>query len=109
MPKKKRTRKDKIQTDIKRQSPSALSRSQSTAAETREIAEEKQTVETTQSTFALPEKYQTKRKATPTIAAKTVAINTNSYGYLRGDLVKTFVLTTLIIGVELFIYFFMMK
>lgn len=109
MPKKKRTRKDKIQTDTKRQSPSALSRSQSTAAETREIAEEKNPVEPTQNTFALPEKYQTKRKSIPTSTSQTVAINTNSYGYLRGDLVKTFVLTILIIGVELFIYFFMMK
>jgi hypothetical protein len=109
MPKKKRTRKDKIQTDLKRQSPTALSRSQSPAAVTREVEHRTEDAKPTTTTFSLPEKYQSKTKVPTARQAQTVAINTSSYNYLRGDLLKTFVITTLIIGAELFIYLFIMK
>jgi hypothetical protein len=109
MPKKKRTKKDKIQSDMRRQSSPALGHS-SKAAVTREVENTSSPSNNTSATFSLNEfGSQTKKKASTPAPAKTVAINTGAYSYLQGDLLKTTILTSAIVAAELFIYFFIMK
>lgn len=106
MPKKKRTRKDKIQADIKRQSTPSLAHPTRPVAVTREAKEPEKTKQTSGS-FSLPQRYTDQIKTHPTTAS--AKISTSAYGYLQGDLLKTTVLTFSIIGAELLIYFMMMK
>lgn len=111
MPKKKRTRQDKIQADLKRQSRPSLAHPTRSAAVSREAKEPVNKTEETKGTFSLPEKYtaSSPRKSTPTMKARPAEINTAAYSYIRGDLLKTTVLTISIIGAELLIYFTMMR
>jgi hypothetical protein len=113
MPKKKRTRKDKIHTDVRRQSTSSADFPKKSVSTTRENDEQSKQAEPSIGTFSLPQEYtqnapkKTAVRANQTI--KTVAVDTSSYSYLRGDLLKTTFLTLTIVGAELFVYFFIMK
>jgi hypothetical protein len=109
MPKKKRTKKDKIQTDQRRQTSPSLGHT-AKAAVTREVEKTPSVGEQTSGTFSLSKEYSgpTKRK-TPMQTAQTVAISTSAYSYLRSDLLKTTILTSAIVIAELVIYFFIMK
>lgn len=111
MPKKKRTRKDKIQADIKRQSPSKLAHpNKPSVSISRETTEVNKVEETAIGTFSLPKGYQKPSQKPVSIQTpQDVTISTNAYSYLRGDLLKTLFITTVIIAVELLIYFNLMK
>lgn len=111
MPKKKRTREDKIQADKRRQSATQTVHLNKKAAVTREVENKPEAPAATSSTFSLPKEYGNAKSKTaaPASTTQTVAINTSAYNYLRGDLLKTTFLTTAIIAAELIIYFFMMK
>ena len=112
MPKKKRTRKDKIQTDVRRQTTSATDLPKKSASTTRENKEQTKQAEPSIGTFSLPHEYTKDSKKAPVKSVqpiKTATIDTSSYSYLRGDLLKTSFLTLTIVGAELFVYFFIMK
>lgn len=111
MPKKKRTRKDKIQADLKRQSSPSLAHPTRSAAVSREAKDPVNKTEESKGTFSLPEKYASAstKSSKSTIKARPVEINTAAYSYISGDLLKTTVLSIAIIGAELLIYFTMMK
>ncbi len=109
MPKKKRTRQQKIQTDVKRQSPSPRTHVTSSAAVTREVKESRNEASEALGTFSLPQKYLQQAATATHVPPKAVAITTSEYGYLRGDLLKTTLLTFGIIALELVIHFFVMN
>jgi hypothetical protein len=112
MPKKKRTRKDKIQADQRRQTFPLPDRSGSAATVTSETEATPKAENASMNTFSLPTAYTSSKKKTVEHTAattKTSAIQTSTYSYLRGDLMKTLFLTGSIIAVELCVYFFMMK
>ncbi len=107
MPKKKRTRQQKLQTDAKRQS-TPRTHVNASAAVTREVKEPR-SKETPSGTFSLPEKYIEQVATATHIPPKTVTIATAEYGYLRGDLLKTTLLTFGIVAIELIVHFFVMN
>lgn len=113
MAKKKRTRKDKIQTDLRRDTSPVATKSRSTVAKSSPRTTKPEAAEQAGNTFSLPQEYVAKigREAVAEAVSspQTVSINTSAYKYLRGDLFKTLTLTTLIITAELFIFFFWMK
>lgn len=113
MPKKKRTRKDKIQTDVRRQTTSATDLPKKSVSTTRENKEQSKQAEPSIGTFSLPQEYtkdsSEKAPVKKVQQVKTATIDTSSYSYLRGDLLKTSFLTLTIVGAELFVYFFIMK
>lgn len=108
MPKKKRTRKEKIQADVKHQTSPSLAHPTRSAAVSREAKEPVEKTEETNGTISLPQKYAAapSRKST---TQRPAEINTSAYSYIRGDLLKTTVLTILIIGAEIIIYFTWLK
>lgn len=90
MPKKKRTRKQKIQADLRQHTDSAVVNTP--------VQEQTYSVENiTITPVAKPQKSQNKSGNT---------IVTNDYTYLRADLWKTTLLTGFIVFIELFIKFF---
>ena len=107
MPKKKKTREQKIQADMRRQSP--VSKPQVRVSD-----QQKQTTPTEvtpqiqQATFSLSKEYTPRHHpGTPKdLVQESQAIHTNSYKYLAPDLIKTVFLTSSIIVAELLIKFF---
>ncbi len=107
MPKKKRTRQQKIQADVKRE-PTPRSHVNVKSAVTREVKEQRAEA-VSSGTFSLPEQF-IKQAATAThVPPKTVTIATAEYSYLRGDLLKTTFLTLGIVVIQLVIHFFVMN
>ena len=98
MPKKRKTRKEKIVTDQKRQvvHQNESSIIPSSKNETHGTGENIQTV-----TFSLPTVQEKKPATKP--ASQAVTISTNEYGYLTTDLMRTALLTISIVLAELVI------
>lgn len=113
MAKKKRTRKDKMQTDLRREASTTSSTKRRTVAKSSRQTAKPKAAEQAGNTFSLPQEYVANIGREAALEAvgtpQNVSINTSAYRYLRGDLLKTMTLTTLIIASELFIYFFWMK
>lgn len=92
MPKKKRTRKEKLQSDMRRQTPRAT------------VPQPQETIATT---YSVSEMLTPSPKVTsPESIMKQQTIITSDYAYLNRDLLKTTLLTGTIVALELFIYFF---
>lgn len=115
MPKQKKTRKQKMQTDVRRQSSPSLSRHSESAPISRETKTPDPVDQAPVGTFSLPTTYtakeQTKLSNKPLShsPANTKAINTNAYSYLRGDLLKTTIITSAIIITESLIFFLLLN
>ena len=110
MPKKKKTRKQKILTE-QRQNLKYHDLSSSSEM----VSHEKKSVKTpaqedTSGSFSvsLPQSYAAvNHKESFVKTAGAATINTSEYGYLKKDLVKTAILTVLILVAEMLIHFFM--
>jgi len=104
MPKKKKTLKQKLKTEQRRQFPSIDS-----SLQDHSVAEDAVSPDLKEQTFSLPHSYtgntvKTTRKVISTpMQATTIA--TNEYKYLGRDLLKTLFLTSSIIIVELVLRF----
>ncbi|MBA3723901.1 MAG: hypothetical protein H0W89_03320 [Candidatus Levybacteria bacterium] len=114
MPKQKKTLKQKMQTDVRRQASPSLSRHSETAPISRETKTPNPVEQAPIGTFSLPTPYtkkQTKLRAIPHAHSpvSSAAINTNDYAYLRGDLLKTVIITSAIIIIETLVYFLILK
>jgi hypothetical protein len=109
MPKKKKTRKQKMQTDQRRQMTQQLSPSQaSVQTPVHADNEPQEATESHAGTFSLPKSFTfTSAKKTQAVAApqQRTAIITNEYHYIGTDLLKTVLLTASIIIAELVIRF----
>lgn len=111
MPKKKKSLKQKKQTDLRRQVVQEVTRSSVTTLNnpsSKESVQEPQTV-TQSTTFTLPTthtKAHARPIATPVSQSATITINTSEYNYLGKDLLKTGFLTVFIVVAEFVIKFF---
>lgn len=105
MPKLKKTRKQKMKTDQRRQvSTSMASPSKSVEKAAPERAQ--QAPERRDGTYSLSDSFAVKTKAsTKQTLQKETTVDTNEYKYLRGDLWKTLFLTSAIVVTELVIRF----
>lgn len=110
MPKKKRTRKQKIQTDQRHIHPSVMASNEPSQRGDSPSKQQKHENTTTSGvSFSLPASYANKhvsQKATPSSQPTTIAIATNEYDYLGKDLKKTLLLTIIIAIAEFLIRFF---
>lgn len=109
MPKKKRTRKQKIQTDQKHIHHSVMAPPEPSQRGDSPSKQQKHITTTSGVSFSLPESYankHTSQKATPSSQQTTIAIATNEYDYLGKDLRKTVLLTITIVIIEFLIRFF---
>jgi hypothetical protein len=110
MPKKKKTLKQKMQTDQRRQSDPKVLTSPNASNNTLPTASGhvERPTETASGMFSLPTDYSKKNKetvATRTAQASAITISTNEYSYLGKDLLKTGFLTIIIVLAELVIKF----
>ena len=109
MPKKKKTREQKIQSERRRQTPVSTPQLRATEQSVPKADTAEPTPQIQQATFSLPKEYIVKKH--PGIPKgltqeETHAISTRSYKYLGPDLLKTLSLTGFIIVAELLIKFF---
>lgn len=107
MPKKKRTRKQKIQTSQRHVDHDVMTTTEPLQANSQEST--KQENAATGVSFSLPTSYHHKQASpiSSTHTATAAAITTNDYGYLRKDLLKTGIVTAVIVTMEclmLFLY-----
>ncbi len=112
MPKKKKTRKQKLQADARRQMIPSVSSSSTPVLPAQEPTQPQETNERSESTFSLPKSYTTKSPPTKKLheekihtSTQTVSIATHGYQYLAHDLRKTAFLTSAIVVAELLIRF----
>lgn len=93
MPKQKRTRRQKMQTDKRR-----------LTTHSSEASASQQSV-----TFSLPQSYSAPSPIAPTTSATLshARIETGEYTYLRRDLSKTLALTSAIVIIEIFVRYFL--
>lgn len=105
MPKLKKTRKQKMKTDQRRQVSSSMT-TPSKSVEKATPEKTQQTPERQSGTYSLSDSFSVKTKAS---AKQPIhqerAVSTNEYKYLRGDLWKTIFLTSAIVVTELVIRF----
>ncbi|SRR6266568_632666 len=106
MPKKRKTRKEKILLDNKRQvvqepAPSVVS---SSKKQTPRTEQETEKIETFSLPTAMDKIHTAPEKAKQSI--QSITISTNEYGYLATDLMKTALLTGAIVFAELLIRLF---
>ena len=111
MPKKKKTRQQKMQADVRRKTSSEMPSAPTPSQVMRNAEPIQKPAEMTPGTFSLPEKYLSSKavKTTKKESLVTVSetdIDTKQYKYLRPDLVKTISLTSIIIVAELVIRHF---
>jgi len=106
MPKKRKTKKEKMHLDQKKQTVQKVT--EPVASSPKSETQERQESSTTGMTFSLPETQQKitqtsqKEKSSP----QTISISTNEYGYLSNDLMRTALLTGAIVFAELVIKLF---
>lgn len=101
MPKKRKTRKQKISLDQKRQTVHEITPSVTTPQKIETQKTEQETM-TSGVTFALPiTTHETQRQK-----VEAVTVSSNEYGYLGNDLMRTALLTSAIIFAELLIRLF---
>lgn len=104
MPKKKKTLKQKLKTEQRHQ-VSTLDRNSEEASSVENHASS----ESVGQTFSLPQSYlnsrQSGKRNTSQTSVQTTAIETHEYKYLGMDLLKTFLLTSSIVIVELILRF----
>ena len=103
MPKKKRTRKQKIQTDQRQVDHEVIVRDKQSQPTNPTSTKQQNAVPGI--SFSLPTSYANKKVSAPLTQPTTVAISTNEYTYLGKDLLKTGVLTSVIVIVECLIRF----
>jgi hypothetical protein len=106
MPKRRKTRKEKLLHDQKRQTVHESSTSVVSSPEIETQMQKQETV-TPGMTFSLPETQkppQTPQKAKQPI--QTITVSQNEYSYLSNDLMRTALLTGAIVFAELFIKLF---
>ena len=105
MPKKKRTRKQKIQTSQRHVDHAVMTTNEPLQTSNQESP--RQGSVGSHVSFSLPTSYtHAKNAATiPTTHVATAAITTNDYGYLGKDLLKTGLLTVAIVATECLIRF----
>ncbi len=102
MPKKRKTRKDKILTEQKRQVVQTITSMESSQKETTPLTQQSATQQGL--TFSLPTNYKQSNTKKETVSPiKTVAISTADYGYLGKDLIKTTLISSAVILAELLI------
>lgn len=103
MPKKKKTLKQKMQADQRRQPTTAVRTSSENSPQT--IPQPAHTSAST--SFSLPTTHAKKHRESREQARTTaIAIDTNEYAYLSKDILKTTLLTSLIVIAELVMKFF---
>ena len=107
MPKKRKTRKEKLQHDQKRQPVHSETKSIISSPK-KETQQQKQEAQTSGMTFSLPAKQQEAPKVTPPTkqSSTPISISHSEYGYLSNDLMRTALLTGAIVFAELFIKLF---
>ncbi len=105
MPKKKRTRKQKIQTSQRHVDHDVAVTNEPLQQDNQESPRQENAVSGV--SFSLPTSYTHKKQPStiPTTHTTTATITTNDYGYLRKDLLKTGLLTVAIVVTECLIRF----
>jgi hypothetical protein len=108
MPKRRKTRKDKMLLDQKRQTVHESTPSVVSSPQTETHQQKEESVATGSMTFSLPEtQHKTSEVAQkPKAVTETITVSTNEYGYLSNDLMRTALLTGAIVFAELVIKLF---